>query len=223
MNIYYEDNIGIIYNNDCREIIKCLKFDYILTDPPYNINYKYNNYKDNLNSDEYIKLLGCMKDYKSIVIHYPEIFCGDLRDALGRPNKIINWCYNSNTNKQHRSIGFYNCNPNLNLIKQPYKNLNDKRIKKLIADGSSGSKLYDWWNDIMQVKNVSKEKVKGFTNQIPLKLLERILLLTTKENDIILDPFFGSGSLYFACKNTNRRCIGIEKSKNHLQFFSNRL
>ena len=56
---------------------------------------------------------------------------------------------------------------------------------------------YDWFNDIQMIKNVSKEKISSFTNQIPIKLLERILLMTTSQGDTILDPFFGSGSLAF--------------------------
>jgi site-specific DNA-methyltransferase (adenine-specific) len=47
--------------------------------------------------------------------------------------------------------------------------------------------------------------------------------MTTDEGDTILDPFFGSGSLYFACKNTNRKCIGIEQSSNHIGSFMERL
>lgn len=120
-------------------------------------------------------------------------------------------------------IAWFGCSPDFNKVKQPYKNPNDKRIKQLIENGSKGARLYDWWNDIQLVKNVSKEKCKDFTNQIPVALLERIILLTTKEGDTILDPFFGSGSLYFACKNTGRKCIGIEQSKIHLDFFKQRL
>jgi DNA modification methylase len=125
--------------------------------------------------------------------------------------------------KCHRSIAFYGCTPDFNKVKQPYKNIKDNRIKKRIENGSLGSRIYDWWSDIQMVKHGSHEKVVGFTNQIPIKLLERILLITTKEGDTILDPFFGSGSLYFACKNTGRKCIGIEQSMKHLDFFMSRL
>ena len=103
-------------------------------------------------------------------------------------------------------------------VKQPYKNANDKRIKKLIENGSEGARMYDWFGDIQMIKNVSKEKISSFTNQIPIKLLERILLMTTSEGDTILDPFFGSGSIYFACKNTNRKCIGVEISQEHINY-----
>ena len=101
-------------------------------------------------------------------------------------------------------------------------------IKKLIEKQEAnnlevGCRMYDWFSDIQMIKNVSKEKCQEFTNQIPIKLLERILLTTTQEGDIILDPFFGSGSLYFACKNTNRKCIGIEQSVEHLKCFKIRM
>lgn len=223
MSVFYEDSIGIIYNSKMEDIIDTLNFNIIITDPPYNCNYKYPDYKDNLKSDEYIQLLSYLNNYKSIVIHYPEAFCGDVGEALGRPEKLVQWVYNSNLNRQHRSIAWFGNKPDFNKVKQPYKNPNDKRIKELIKNGNSGSRLYDWWDDINIVKNISKDKEQSFTNQIPIKLLERIILISTNENDIILDPFFGSGSLYFACKNTGRRCIGIEQSLIHLESFKNRL
>jgi DNA modification methylase len=219
----YSDEIATIYHSDYREIINTLTFDYILTDPPYNINYKYPKFNDNMSSENYIQLLSPLHDYKTIMIHYPECFMGNVREAMGVPDKCVSWCYSSNLERQCRMICWFGCKPDFNLVKQPYKNVNDKRIKKLVENGSDGARLYDWWSDIQLVKNVSKEKTKSFTNQIPIKLLERIILLTTKEGDTILDPFFGSGSLYFACKNTNRKCIGIEQSKEHLDCFLERL
>jgi site-specific DNA-methyltransferase (adenine-specific) len=218
----HNDDVGVVYNNDFREIIEHLEFDYIITDPPYNVNYDYPDYKDNLSSEKYIEMLSYLNSYKTMMIHYPEAFCGDVGEAMGRPERCVSWCYSSNLPRQSRMIAWYGCKPDFNLVKQPYKNPNDARIKKLIAGGSEGSRVYDWWNDIQLVKNVSKDKCKGFTNQIPIALLERIILLTTKPGDTILDPFFGSGSLYFACKNTGRKCIGIEQSEKHLSFFKER-
>jgi DNA modification methylase len=222
--LIYEDEIGKIYNCKMEDIIKDLKYDLIITDPPYNINYKYPDYKDKLNDEEYILLFKNFKNKSAVIIHYPEAICNYVCKGIGNVNKIISWCYSNNSSsKAHRSIGFFNIMPDFKKVKQPYKNLNDKRIKKLIENGSEGARLYDWFDDIELVKNVSKEKIKGFTNQIPVKLLERIILLTTEEGDTILDTFFGSGSLYFACKNTNRKCIGIEQSKQHLDYFMERV
>ena len=220
--LVYTDETLTLYNADMTTIIKDLTFDYIITDPPYNCKYKYPDYKDNMKDEDYIKLLSYLKPYNTIMIHYSEAFCGDIRDALGRPSKLVQWVYNSNLGKQHRTIGWFNCNPDLNKVKQPYKNPTDKRVKKLIEAGSEGTRLYDWWN-INLVKNVSKQKISSFTNQIPLEVLEKIILTTTNVGDIILDPFFGSGSIYFACKNTGRKCIGIEQSNMHIESFYERL
>ena len=221
MKVVYNDDIAMVYHGDMREGLP--PHDYIITDPPYNIGFKYPDYKDSLNEDEYIALLSTMKHSKTIMIHYSEAFCGVISHAMGPPKKCVPWCYSSNLKRQHRMIAWFNTEPNFELVRQPYKNMNDKRIIRLIEQGSQGARLYDWWDDIQLVKNVSKEKHSEFTNQIPIPLLERILLITTKEGDTILDPFFGSGSLYFACKNTGRKCIGIEQSLDHIQIFKERL
>ena len=93
----------------------------------------------------------------------------------------------------------------------------------MIENGSTGSRSYDWFNDIQLVKNTSKEKITGFTNQIPLELMERIILLSTNEGDTICDPFMGTGTTGQACINTNRKFIGIEQSKEHFEIAVKRL
>jgi len=222
--IAFQDDTLTLFNNDFRAIIDDLDFDYIITDPPYNIKYKYPDYDDYLDENEYINMFSFFQARKSVIIHYPEAIVNYICEGIGKVSKIISWCYNNNGSaKAHRSIAFFNCNPDFNKVKQPYKNPNDKRIQKLVENGSKGARSYDWINDIQMIKNVSHEKCNSFTNQIPIELLERIILMTTEEGDTILDPFFGSGSLYFACKNTNRKCIGIELSSKHIDSFMERL
>jgi DNA modification methylase len=223
MTEFFKDDVAVIYNADFRSLIETLKFDYVITDPPYNIGYDYPDYVDKMSSEEYINLLTPLHTHKTIMIHYAEDFCGDVGEAMGRPNRCVPWCYSSNLKRQSRMIAWFGCVPDFNKVKQPYKDPSDKRIKKMIENGSQGARIYDWWSDIQLVKTGGKEKCEGFTNQIPIALLERIILLTTNEGDTILDTFFGSGSLYFACKNTGRKCIGIEQSEKHLEFFKKRL
>ena len=60
--------------------------------------------------------------------------------------------------------------------------------------------------------------------QKPLALLERILLASTKDGDLILDSFNGSGTTGIACKLIgNRKYIGIEKEKEYIDLTIKRL
>lgn len=195
----------IAINDDCRKL-KRPKNSIILSDPPYNMNYHYNLYKDNLNIKEYFDLLISQFKDKCIIIHYPEqIFeLSILKNEA--PTKFISWVYNSNTPKQHRGIAFFNIKPNLSKVKQPCKNLNDKRI---LAKDEPICNIYDWWF-LNQVKNVSKEKTDFHPCQIPIKIMINILLVGTNEDDIIFDPFAGSFTTAIACIRTKRRFIGCE-------------
>ena len=120
------------------------------------------------------------------------------------------WAYNSNLpSRQSRLINYYNMKPNYNNVLQPFKNPNDKRIKAQIANGKTGVRSYDWFSDIQLVKNVSKQKY-NHPCPVPVKLMERIIKLTTNEGDLVVDVFTGSGTTGIACMNTGRRFIGIE-------------
>jgi len=69
-----------------------------------------------------------------------------------------------------------------------------------------------------------KEKVHGkHPTQKPLKLLERILLSSSNEGDVVLDPFGGSGSTGIAALRLGRKYIGIEISEEYLDLTINRL
>jgi len=59
--------------------------------------------------------------------------------------------------------------------------------------------------------------------QKPLKLLKYIINRYTKEDDIILDPFLGSGTTAVACKQLNRRYIGIEINPEYCKIAEQRL
>jgi site-specific DNA-methyltransferase (adenine-specific) len=72
-------------------------------------------------------------------------------------------------------------------------------------------------------KNSEKEYGKHPT-QKPLDLLKRIVLASTNENDIVLDPFCGSGTTGVACNCAgNRYFIGIEIDKNYCKLAKKRL
>lgn len=224
MKLYNEDSSEIFYKllnqNHDKNII-------IVSDPPFNINYKYNSYNDNMDEDEYFEMLDFFfRDMPSVVIHYPEQLY-KLSFQIGKfPEKVISWVYNSNTGKQHRDIAFFGVKPNMAQVRQPYKNLKDKRIQERLAKGCEGAKLYDWW-EINQVKNVSKEKTKH-PCQMPLEVMKRIIGILPKDA-LIIDPFMGSGTTGVAVcemndiQNANRDFIGIELDKEYYEIAKNRI
>jgi DNA modification methylase len=164
----------------------------IITDPPYNQDYSYNEYDDKLTDEQYIELLSHIPT-PCVIIHYPEETINILPKAIkAKCEQVVCWVYNSNTGKQSRLISWWGCKPDFRKVRQPYKNLKDKRIQARIAEGKTGAKLYDWW-EINQVKNVSKEKTEH-PCQIPEELIKRIILTTAKENQTIIDVFGGSGT-----------------------------
>jgi len=216
-----------IIQGDCLEILdnidnKILSKAFFISDPPYNQKYHYDNYTDNLDVDEYRDLLyNVFSNKKSIIIHYPEETINILATLdLGLCQQSVSWVYNSNTAKQHRIITWWNCKPDFRKIPQEYKNPNDKRIKKRIAEGKT-CRSYDWWK-VNQIKNVSK-KNNNHSCPIPEEIAKRIILSTTEENDLIIDPFCGSGTILKIAKQFNRKFIGIELSKNYCNIANKRI
>ena len=215
----------IILNEDFRNIDKKYfeKFNRVITitDPPYNQNYHYSKYSDKLKIEEYINLLSNI-NYPCIIIHYPEESINILPKAI-RVNceQVVSWVYNSNTGKQSRLISWWGCKPDFKKEIQPYKNLKDKRIQERIKNGKLGAKLYDWW-EINQVKNVSKEKTEH-PCQIPIQLMERIIKITCNQDDLIFDPFAGSGTTLIAAKNLGYNSLGCEIDEKYFEIIKQRI
>lgn len=192
----------------------------VVTDPPFNVGYHYNNYKDNMNADKYYEMLGSIFQYSPfVVIHYAEEIYKIAAQMNQIPSKIVSWVYNSNTPKQHRDIAFFGVKPDFTKYGQPYKNLKDKRIMQRIADGKT-ARLYDWW-EINQVKNVSKEKT-SHPCQMPLEVMRRIIGILPDDYTIV-DPFMGSGTTGVACKQLNRDFIGIEMDEEYAEIARDRI
>ena len=71
----------------------------------------------------------------------------------------------------------------------------------------------DVWGDIKQLTYKSKELLdRNFLNTIqkPIKLIERIVRASSKDGDLVLDPFIGTGTTALVCKNLKRSFIGFE-------------
>jgi site-specific DNA-methyltransferase (adenine-specific) len=71
-----------------------------------------------------------------------------------------------------------------------------------------GLNLSDVWTDILPVRHAST-KTRG-ANSLSEKLLERVLSISSREGDLVLDPFGGSGTTYAVAERMHRAWLGIE-------------
>ena len=85
---------------------------------------------------------------------------------------------------------------------------------------NGGKQMKDVWEFSLTPKR--EKKYGKHPTQKPLALLERIILASTKENDLILDPFNGSGTTGIASFMNNRRYIGIDLEKEYLELTEKR-
>lgn len=209
-----KDLANKIIHGDCFDVMKKFpdkSIDLILSDPPYGIDY--NNKKMNRkSSNSFEDIIG---DKKSD-INFKEL----IRECQRIAKITIIF----------GAINFFDS--------LPYKGIWicwDKRTK-IEADKAFGSPFELAWCDkiggydkiyrIMHggVINADGNNSKRFhPTQKPIKLFSAILRDFSKENDIILDPFLGSGTTAIACKQTKRNYIGIEISQEYCSIAEERV
>lgn len=95
------------------------------------------------------------------------------------------------------------------------------RLKRYLDEGK-GVPLGSVWDDIGPVQGVAAERI-GFPTQKPLKLLERIIEISSKSGDIVLDAFCGCGTALVASQNSKRHWIGIDVSPTACRVMAKRL
>ena len=147
-------------------------------------------------------------------------------------NEIV-WCYKrmaasgqKQFNRCHDSIFLYSKDKkwtfNVDAVRLPYaeSSLNRAGYKKTSLGGgapqsqicelnSNGRFPEDWW-EIPFIRPNSKERT-GSPDQKPLALYERIVLASSNEGDLVLDPFAGCATTIMAAKNNGRRWVGIDR------------
>ena len=92
---------------------------------------------------------------------------------------------------------------------------------ELMKELNGGKQMKDVWSGALTPR---REKIFGkHPTQKPLYLLEKILLASTRESDLILDPFCGSGTTGVACKLLRRKFIGIDNDRDFIALAKERL
>ncbi|HOC52659.1 MAG TPA: site-specific DNA-methyltransferase, partial [Caldisericia bacterium] len=91
-------------------------------------------------------------------------------------------------------------------------------------DDKDGSKLH--YKDKEDVWIIKREYWTGdqkTPTKLPAELIKKILMYSSEENDVVLDPFLGSGQVAIVSKMLNRKYIGFEIVKEYYEFAKKRL
>ena len=92
------------------------------------------------------------------------------------------------------------------------RNTKQPRLRVIFADTNIYKNPGDFWQDIKTTGGIAREGGVQLNNgKKPEKILHRIIKMTTKENDLILDFNLGSGTTAAVAHKMNRRYIGIEQ------------
>lgn len=234
--------INQILKGDCLKLFKSIpnnSVDCIFADPPFNLNKKYNSHIDKLVETEYLdwcklwidECLRVLKDSGFIFLHNIPKWLTFYANFLNYKAVFRHWIswdamtapMGKTLQPAHYGILFYsktNDRSKFNEIRYPHKRdrkgvlIKDYGGKKNILH-PFGPLCSDVWTDIHRIRH-SKYRDEH-PCQLPIHLLERIILMSSEENDIILDPFMGTGTTAIASKRLGRNFIGFEKDKNYCE------
>jgi len=108
-----------------------------------------------------------------------------------------------------------------NMFKQKPQPLGYNRYDLFIIFAKGNPKKSAFMKDVVHIL-MDKNKPEH-PNQKPMKAIEKLVKCASKENDLILDPFLGSGTTLVAAKELNRKGIGIEINKEYCDIAVQRL
>lgn len=216
----------------------------IFTDPPYNIGIDYGDGEkaDLLSPQAYMKWarqwLGlcwdCLTDDGSLWVmigdEYAAEYCTEIRATGFTVRSWIKWyetfgvnCSNK-FNRTSRHIFYAVKDENAFVFNpEPVTRPSDRQTKYGDSRAAAGGKL---WDDVWQIPRLTgtcRERIPGFPTQLPLALVEAIVLCASMPGDLVVDPFNGSGTTGVASIRNGRKYVGIEKSENYADIATERL
>ena len=232
--------INKIYNMDCLDgmdlmIKQGIKVDAIITDPPYlhvkggmkskRINtgsYKPSSFVNtkmrDFNEKNIYELLNkCKKIFNRSFNGY--FFCSKLQ--------IVSYLKWTQENKLKYDLLIWDRQKN-SLISTKFYTSNIDYIIRIYGTGRALNKIVNskGKGDVAYYKKIQcykHPKEFGHETQKPLELIKKYILLSSNENDVICDPFMGSGTTAVACKHLKRNFIGIEISPEYCKIAEQRL
>lgn len=236
---------------DCLKKVKDKSIDLLIVDPPYNLDKNFHGNVFNKKSREEYKeytygwinaVKGKLKDTASIYV------CCDYKSAIVIGNIIDEEFILRNRITWQREKGRGAKDNWKNSMEDIfYATVSDeytfnlsavKLMKKVLAPYKENGVPKDWqqtedgkyrltcpsnfWDDI-SVPYWSMAENTAHPTQKPEKLIAKLVLASSNENDLVLDPFSGSGTTGVVCKKLNRNFIDIEKNELYCAWAEKRL
>lgn len=235
---FYESKLGKLYNGDCIELFKQISdetIDTIFADPPFNLDKEYDEGVSDKNTfsgyldwyfnwlDECIRVLKpggslfiynipkwntYVAGYLNNKLTFRNTIAVDMKFGLPIQNKLYPANYSllyyvkgekPNTFNTQR-VPLQTC-PHCGRELKDYGGYKSKM-------NPEGVTLSDVWSDIYPVRH-SGSKNRKF-NELSVKLLDRIISMSTNKGDTVLDPFGGSGTTFAVSELLERKWIGFE-------------
>ena len=235
-----------IYNENCLDTLSKMEdksVDLVVTSPPYNMNLrirngsytsrqivkeistKYSNFPDNLPIDDYFKfhtdVVRELLRVAELIFYNIQIVTGSKRSVFKMIGEfsdylkdIIIWDKgHAQPSIQH---GVINRRTELILVFD-----NDYPISRQYRN--KGKFPRGTLDDIWSIKREKSKDEKNHGAVFPEKLVEKILENFSNENDIIYDPFMGTGTTALVAKKMKRNYLGSEISKEFIEIANKRL
>ena len=206
----------------------------IFTDPPYNIGVDYGtgSLHDLLPDEQYMEwvrewMILCwdsLTDDGSFWVmigdEYAAEYCVTLKSVGFTVRNWVKWyetfgvnCSNK-FNRTSRHIFYCVKDPSAFCFNpEPVKRASDRQTKYGDNRAVAGGKI---WDDVWQIPRLTgtcTERIPDFPTQLPLALVEPIVLCASMPGDLVVDPFNGSGTTGVASVCNGRKYVGIEKSE----------
>lgn len=245
-------DLNTIHKGDCIELLRQVpdnSVDLIFADPPYNLQlngelYRPNQTKVDAVNDEWDKFES-KEDYDRFTTAWMKECYRVLKDTgsfwvIGTYHNIFR------VGTILQNTGFWILNDVVWVKPNPMPNFKGTRFNNahetLIWATKSKSSRYtfhyhslkamnddlqmrsDWWIPICQgTERIKVNGVKAHSTQKPAELLLRIILSTSNPNDIVLDPFSGSGTTSAVAKRLGRQYIAFDREEFYVQVAKDRL
>jgi len=208
-----------LLNGDCLELMKKIpdnKADLGLLDPPYKLSQKYTTSTDSDNLLAVASIYPCalelsriVKDGKFACVVYDNRILPLALDAF----KNAGWKY-------VRALTLYRRAGNAHMM-CGWMSTSDLIL--LFQNGDGKMDFYGECSHDVYVKDKMETTSYNHPAQKPLWIMKDIVQRLTRENDVVIDPYMGSGTTGVACVNLKRSFIGIESDKKHFETTKQRI